>query len=964
MKSNAQTTFADRHIGLRAEDISTMLNVIGCTDIEELIRQTIPADIRLGDDLGRLPEPMSENELLRHMKHIAHKNIVATSLIGRGYYNTVTPPVILRNILENPGWYTQYTPYQAEISQGRLEALLNFQTVIAELTGFEIANASLLDEGTAAAEAMLMAYAIKNKRIKKDEQRANVFLVHDEVYLQTIDVLRSRANALDIELEIVSLDDLHIEDKHFGLLIQYPGQSGIIPQCMPAIEQAKQHDILSIMACDLLSLTLIAPPAALGADVAIGNAQRLGIPLGAGGPHPAFFACREEFKRIIPGRIIGVSRDRFGQPAYRMALQTREQHIKREKATSNICTAQALLAIMAGFYAVYHGPDGLRNMALSIHEHTIGLAKWLSARGIHPRNRSTFDTLTYDFEPHILNRLRNVAQGTDVNFHYHADGISLSFDETTDHKTVHKVKSIFERAGVIEQQKAEKDCPVTPITEYRFEDYLQQKVFHQYRDETSIMRYMKTLENRDLSLMQSMIPLGSCTMKLNAAAELMPLSWMEFSSIHPFAPVAQREGYMQIVGELSAYLCAVTGFAACSLMPNSGAQGEFAGLKVIQAYHAAQNDHDRRVMFIPSSAHGTNPASAVMAGTEVVVIPCDEKGNIIQEALAEEIKKYGHRTAGLMVTYPSTHGVFEEGIRELTAMIHEVGGLVYMDGANMNAQIGYTSPAQIGADVCHINLHKTFAIPHGGGGPGMGPICCNEKLAPFLPNHLYEQTGGAQGIHAVSSAPYGSASILLISYAYIRLLGWDGLKKCTEAAILSANYMMTRLSKDFNILYTGRQGRCAHEFILDVRPFKEVGVQAEDIAKRMMDYGFHAPTLSFPVAGTFMIEPTESESLMELDLFIETLKSIKSEIDAIAQGDADATDNLLLNAPHPLHEVTADNWTHPYTREAAAYPLPVLRNRHKFWTPIGRVDNAFGDRNLMCTCPPVDAYMTTDLSMD
>jgi len=960
------TKFIDRHTGPSSLDQMAMLAEIGTTSIAQLMRETVPEDILRSDNM-ELPEPLSEFDLLELLENIGRKNKVFNSYIGQGYYGTITPPAILRNIFENPGWYTQYTPYQAEISQGRLEALLNFQTVITELTGLPLANASLLDEGTAAAEAMMMAYSIKNKRVKADEKPANVFLVDDGVFDQTIDVLKSRASSMEIDIQVTDLANVEFTDDHFAILIQYPDKKGAIGNYERLIAKAKENDILSIMAADILSLALLTPPGELGADVAVGTTQRLGIPMGSGGPHAAYFACDDKYKRIIPGRIIGVSKDRFGNPAYRMALQTREQHIKREKATSNICTAQALLAVMAGFYAVYHGPEGLKNIATTINQHTHNLVLGLLEKNISPINTSFFDTVTYNFDETKLNAIRKSAEANNFNFYYTENSISISCDETTTSGEINDIITFITDA-IDDGNKTEATlAEIEGINLVRTTPYLMQSVFNSYHDETSLMRYMKSLENKDLSLLHSMIPLGSCTMKLNAAVQLMPLSWSEFSLIHPFAPAEQRQGYIQIAEELSEYLCTITGFTACSLQPNSGAQGEYAGLKVIEAYHHNNGDHHRDIALIPSSAHGTNPASAVMAGMKVVVVPCDDEGNIIVEELKNKAEEHKDNLAALMITYPSTHGVFEESVIEINKIIHDNGGMVYLDGANMNAQIGYTSPGTVGADVCHLNLHKTFAIPHGGGGPGMGPICCNDKLAPFLPGHPYENTGGEKAINAVSAAPYGSMSILIISYAYIRLLGSEGLRTCTEMAILNANYLLSRLEDYYSILYTGAQGRCAHEFILDLRPFKSIGVQAEDVAKRLIDYGFHAPTLSFPVAGTFMIEPTESESKSELDLFVSAMVAIKDEIDEVARGDFEEDKNVLINAPHPLHEITADDWQHPYPRTKAAYPLDILHHRHKFWVNVGRVDNAYGDRNLVCTCPPMEAYIeqiepTTPLS--
>lgn len=945
------TKFIDRHSGISAADEAAMLETIGVSSIAQLMQQTVPANILRKDDM-QLPAALTEYELLQVINQIGDKNKQFRSFIGQGYYGTITPPAIQRNVLENPGWYTQYTPYQAEISQGRLEALLNFQTVVSELTGFPMANASLLDEGTAAAEAMLMAYSIKNKRVKKGQEPVRRFLVDKHVFDQTIDVLKSRASSIGIIVDVVDIHNTTITEEHFGLLVQYPHTHGSIENYRDVFASAKEMNVMSIMAADILALTLLTPPAELGADVAVGSTQRLGIPMGYGGPHAAYFACEEKHKRILPGRIIGVSKDRFDNVAYRMALQTREQHIKREKATSNICTAQALLAVMASFYAIYHGPDGLKAIAQSIHDKTDKLQKALANQGLHAVNTSYFDTLTYSLDAETLQQVKERAEKAEINFFYRADSLSISFDETTSEHDIAAITAIFD--GISSEGT---EHTTTGLTDTRNDAYLEQEVFHAYRSETSLMRYMKSLENKDLSLVHAMIPLGSCTMKLNAAAELMPLSSPSFGAMHPFAPADQCEGYRQIIDELSQYLCTVTGFSACSLMPNSGAQGEYAGLKVIEAYHHANGDHHRTIALIPSSAHGTNPASAVMAGMQVVVVPCDEEGNIIVSELKAKAEEHKDNLAALMITYPSTHGVFEEAVIEINNIIHENGGLVYLDGANMTAQVGYTSPGTIGADVCHLNLHKTFAIPHGGGGPGMGPICCNDKLAPFLPGHVYDQTGGEQAIHAVSAAPYGSASILTISYAYIRMLGAEGLKRCTVTAILSANYLLKKLEAHYSILFTGKEGRCAHEFILDLRPYKAAGVQAEDVAKRLIDYGFHAPTLSFPVAGTFMIEPTESESKAELDLFVEAMIEIKREIDEVASGTYTTEDNVLVNAPHPMHEITADEWSHDYPRSKAAFPLKSLNHSHKFWVNVGRVDNAYGDRNLVCTCPPMEAYM-------
>jgi len=951
--------FSSRHIGPDAAEKASMLQAIGADSLDELIDQTVPASIRNQSSLNT-PEALSEFRYLQMLKEMASKNKVFTNFLGQGYYGTQIPAVIQRNILENPGWYTQYTPYQAEIAQGRLEALLNFQTMVSDLSGMELANASLLDEATAAAEAMAMLFSDKNKRNKGD--LINQFLVSDQVFPHTIELLNTRAEPLGIE--VVVTDDIQPSEKTFGILLQYPGQNGVVQDLSEEITAAKAIGAYVVVASDLLALCLLKSPGEMGADVVVGNTQRFGVPMGFGGPHAGFFACQEKFKRQIPGRIIGVSKDRAGNPGLRMALQTREQHIKRERATSNICTAQALLAIMAGMYAVYHGPEGLKTIAQRVHATARLAADELRALGFPPVYTHYFDTLTLDLGNHDGVALRSQLEAAEINVRYLGDDkVGISVDETTSLEEVDQLVAIFASVAGQSYSPGQLLTKVDaldlnyPEAIARTTPYLQHQVFNSYRSESEMMRYIKRLENKDLSLAHSMIPLGSCTMKLNAAAELMPITWPEFSNIHPFAPISQAQGYLQMLNELESYLNECTGFTATSLQPNSGAQGEYTGLMTIRAYHLDRGDDQRKVVLIPSSAHGTNPASAVMAGMKVVVTPCDEMGNIKVDALREKAIEHKDELAGLMVTYPSTHGVFEAAIREICDLIHENGGLVYMDGANMNAQVGLTSPANIGADVCHLNLHKTFAIPHGGGGPGMGPICCNDKLAPYLPGHLYAETGGDKAISAVSAAPWGSALILLISYGYIRMLGPDGLTDSTSIAILNANYLKTALSEHYDVLYVGENGRVAHEFIIDLRKFKQsVGIEVVDVAKRLMDYGFHAPTVSFPVPGTMMIEPTESESKAELDRFINAMASIRKEIQDVEIGLADMKDNVLKNAPHTVDTVISEDWDHKYDREKAAFPLPYVRAA-KFWPSVSRVDDSFGDRNLVCTCPPMELYM-------
>ena len=952
--------FVNRHIGPGEAETSEMLAAIGASSLEELINETVPAAIRLKKSLN-LPPRLSEYEYLRMLKGKADKNKVFKSYIGMGYYETAVPAVIQRNSLENPGWYTQYTPYQAESAQGRLEALLYYQTLVADLTGLELANASLLDEGTAAAEAMFMLFQYRNRKVRKEEDMLRRFFVSEKCFPQTIDIIKTRAIPMGIEVVVGSHKNYSPDDQTFAILLQYPDGDGKVEDYSELITRCKSVECYTILAADLLSLTLLASPADMGADVAVGNTQRFGVPMGFGGPHAAYFATHDEFKRNIPGRIIGVSVDRDGNPALRMALQTREQHIKREKATSNICTAQALLAIMAGMYGVYHGPKGLKAIAGRIHFMAGLLAKSLSELGFSEQNKTIFDTIKVKSEAVESQKIKTLAEKKGVNFRYFADGsIGISIGETTSAEDLETVGQIFAEAagktwnaGNFTQTQA-KASDFT-ISNARTSGYLSHPIFNRYHNETELMRYIKRLENRDLSLTTSMIPLGSCTMKLNAATELYPVSWPEFNAIHPFAPVDQTTGYLEIVDELESYLSEITGFTATSLQPNSGAQGEYAGLMVIRAYHLDRGDTHRNVVLIPSSAHGTNPASAVMAAMEVIVVKCDEMGNIEVSDLREKAEANKEKLSCLMVTYPSTHGVFEESIIEICKIVHENGGLVYMDGANMNAQVGLTSPANIGADVCHLNLHKTFAIPHGGGGPGMGPICVNDKLAPYLPGHAVVKTGGKKAITAVSSAPWGSASILLISYGYIRMLGAKGVVDATRYAILNANYLKTRLAEHYPILYVGKNGRVAHEFIMDFRQFKAGGIEVEDVAKRLMDFSFHAPTVSFPVAGTLMIEPTESEPKAELDRFIEAMICIRGEIEGVVCGMDDAHDNVLKNAPHTIGQATNSKWEHTYSREKATFPVPGLYNG-KFWPAVSRIDNTYGDRNLVCTCPPIEAY--------
>ena len=951
--------FEHRHNGPDDQQIELMLKKINADSLDALVDQTIPKSIQLKHDLN-LPIARTEAQFLHDLKLLAQQNKQLKSYIGLGYYSCTIPQVIQRNIFENPGWYTAYTPYQAEIAQGRLEALINYQTMVKDLTGMEIVNASLLDEGTAAGEAMTMLFDLKGS----SKKAANKFFVDKNTFPQTIDVLKTRAQPLGIELVIKDLNEIDLQDGLlYGILLQYPDGNGAIRSCEEIIEEAKANGVLIAMAADILSLTLLTAPGELSADVVVGSTQRLGIPMGYGGPHAGYFATKEAYKRTIPGRIIGVSKDKDGNNAYRMALQTREQHIRREKATSNICTAQVLLAVMAGMYAVYHGPKGLKNIALRIHGMAKLLEKGLQHLNLEQVNEHYFDTLKIKLSSEAdKQKLRDTAIKNGINFRYFDDeAVGIAIDETTG---IGDIQALLDVLSSISQnnssdfdiRKHSEDLQISwPEAMIRKSDYLRHPVFNTHHSEHEMLRYMKRLENKDLSLVHSMISLGSCTMKLNATAEMIPVTWPEFGNMHPFAPIDQAAGYQQMFKELEDWLSEITGFEATSLQPNSGAQGEYAGLMVIRAYHLSRGDAHRNVTLIPSSAHGTNPASAVLAGMKVVIVKCDEKGNIDLEDLKDKAQKHQENLAALMVTYPSTHGVFEEDIASICQIIHECGGQVYMDGANMNAQVGLTSPANIGADVCHLNLHKTFCIPHGGGGPGMGPICVAAHLKPFLPGNPVVKSGGDKAITAVSSAPWGSASILTISYAYIAMMGGKGLKKATQLAILNANYIKIMLQGHYDVLYTGRNGRCAHEMIIDCRAFKAFGIEVEDIAKRLMDYGFHAPTVSFPVPGTMMIEPTESESTEEIDKFCEALIEIRNEIREVENGLADKEINVLKNAPHTAQLALSDEWTLPYSRQKAVYPLPYVKE-NKFWPSVRRIDSAYGDRNLMCSCIPVEDY--------
>ena len=955
--------FSDRHIGPRSNDFKEMLSQVNASSIEQLINETIPAQIHLDREMS-LPEALSESRFIEHMKSMAQKNKNYRSYIGMGYFNTILPGVIQRNVLENPGWYTAYSPYQAEIAQGRLEALLNYQTMVSELTGMEIANASLLDEGTAAAEAMILLYNNRSRKQKADKI-AN-FFVSELCFPQTIEILKTRAVPLGVKLVIANHDEVEIDEQFFGAILQYPAKYGEVIDYSDFVNQIKAIGVGVVVAADLLSLSLLTPPAEWGADVVVGTTQRFGIPMGYGGPHAAYFATFEKYKRSIPGRIIGVSQDMDGNRALRMALQTREQHIKREKATSNICTAQVLLAVMASMYAVYHGAEGLRRMSKNIHSLTAALAEGLTQLGYHQLNPIYFDTLHISVGNVSMENIKTYAEDAKINFNYiNDDTLSISIDEKDDLSNINDILEVFAKScNHSDSQDLIKEVLSGDYTQasaripdalYRTSSFMQHDVFNKYHSETEMMRYIKRLENKDLSLTHSMIPLGSCTMKLNAASELFPLSWSEFGNLHPFAPAHQARGYHIMFHELEEMLCEITGFDAMSLQPNSGAQGEFSGLMVIRAYHESRGDDNRSICLIPSSAHGTNPASAVMAGMKVVVTPCDEFGNIDVDVLREKAQEHKENLSALMVTYPSTHGVYEEAIMEITQIIHDNGGQVYMDGANMNAQVGITNPALIGADVCHLNLHKTFAIPHGGGGPGMGPIGVVKHLKPFLPNHPLVKMGGESGM-SISSAPWGSALVLSISYAYIKMLGTEGLKSSTEIAILNANYIKEKLVKHFDVLYSGNNNRVAHEMIVDFRMYKKDGIEVVDVAKRLMDYGFHAPTVSFPVAGTLMIEPTESESKEELDRFCEAMISIKSEINEVLAGEVILEESVLKNAPHTLGLAVNDEWNFNYTRQKAFYPLEWVRDR-KFWPSVRRVNDAFGDRNFICSCAPISDYI-------
>lgn len=951
--------FEQRHNSSATESqLADMLKTIGETSVEALIDKTVPASIRQQKPLN-LPAALPEHQFLKEFKQLAQKNQLFTSYIGQGYYDCIVPNVILRNILENPGWYTAYTPYQAEIAQGRLEALINFQTTVMELTGMELANASLLDEGTAAAEAMTMFY---NTR-KKDKKKAMTFFVSELCHPQTIEVLETRATPLGIKLLVGDHTQTDLSNPDiYGMLLQYPASNGEVYDYTSLIAAAKELNIAVAVAADLLSLTLLTPPGEMGADVVVGSAQRFGVPMGYGGPHAAFFATKESYKRQIPGRIIGVSLDAEGNKVYRMALQTREQHIRREKATSNICTAQVLLGVMAGAYAVYHGPQGLKNIAQKVYGLTRFTALGLEKLGLSVVNVQYFDTLQVALSADLKAQIKTIAEKHRVNLRYFDTAhVGISFDEGKSLEDAVQLLTIFAEAlgknvDFAEALSQEISWHVSDKLT-RKSEYLTHPVFNMHQSEHSMLRYLKELENRDLSLTHSMIPLGSCTMKLNATAEMIPVTWSELGGIHPFAPRTQAQGYQQMFEELEAMLCEITGFAAVSLQPNSGAQGEYAGLMTIRGYHHHNGDFNRNIVLIPESAHGTNPASAVMAGMKVVVVKCDERGNIDVADLKEKATKHQDNLSALMVTYPSTHGVFEEPIQEICQTIHSFGGQVYMDGANMNAQVGLTSPGLIGADVCHLNLHKTFCIPHGGGGPGMGPIGVAAHLAPFLPNHRTVRVYENSDVTAISAAPWGSASILTISYAYIKMMGTQGLTDATKMAILNANYLKVRLEDHYKVLYTGINGTCAHEFIVDCREFKQsAGVEVADIAKRLMDYGFHAPTVSFPVAGTMMIEPTESENQAELDRFCDALISIREEIKEIEEGKAAKDNNVVVNAPHTAHMVINDNWDKPYSREKAAYPLAYLTT-NKYFPTAAKIDNAYGDRNLVCSCIPIGQYV-------
>lgn len=948
----SQDKFVERHIGMNDQELAQMLQVIGVKSVEELISQVVPATIRLKQPLNLPAEGMSEYEFMNHIREISRKNKIYRSLIGMGYYGTASPAVILRNVFENPAWYTSYTPYQAEISQGRLEALLNFQTAVISLTGMEVSNCSLLDEATAAAEAMLMMFALRSREAVKEGR--NVLFVDENIFPQTLDLLLTRSEPFGIEIISDRFDNYTFTGREFGAIVQYPAANGEVRDYEDFTAAAHSRGVLVTVAADILSLALLKAPGEWGADIVVGSTQRFGIPMGFGGPHAAYLATRDAYKRNMPGRIIGVSIDRLGNKALRMALQMREQHIKRERATSNICTAQALLATMAGFFAVYHGAEGIRRIALNAHAHAVAVAEGLEKLGYELSTRSIFDTIEVVAS---AEKIRPLALEQKINFFYVDENlIRMSFDEVSNLAEVNTVLSIFAKAA------GKKFTPLKEIVEeshitksmQRTSAYLTEPVFKKYHSETDMMRYIKKLEHRDISLADSMISLGSCTMKLNPAVTMMPLSWAEFGNIHPFVPADQAEGYMEMINELSQDLATITGFAGVSLQPNSGATGEYSGLMVIRAYHQSRGQGFRNIALIPASAHGTNPASAAMAGMRTVTVACDEAGNIDVDDLRAKAEANASNLACIMVTYPSTHGVFENRIREIVEIVHENGGQVYMDGANMNAQVGLTNPGCIGADVCHLNLHKTFAIPHGGGGPGVGPICVAQHLVEFLPGHAIVQTGGSNGITSVAAAPFGSASILPITYGYIKMLGANGLRRVTEMAIVNANYMASALKGEYDVVYTGETGRVGHEMILDLRHFRKEfgGVECADIARRLMDYGFHAPTLSFPVHETLMVEPTESEPKAELDRFMEALVAIKHECEEIRDGKADIDDNVVKMAPHTAAESISDSWSHPYSREKAVFPLPWIRES-KFFPYVTKIDGGYGDRNLQCTCDPL-----------
>lgn len=961
----ASEKFVSRHIGPREGDIKTMLETVGASSIDALIEETIPSDIRMDKALD-LPEALSEYEYFSKIKGIAAKNKLFRTFIGQGYYDTITPAVIQRNVLENPGWYTPYTPYQAEVSQGRLEALLNFQTMVLDLTKMELANCSLLDEATAVGETMYMMQGLRSRAKKK--AGANQLFVDENIYTQTLDVLLTRSAPLEIELLIGDYKTFEFNDAVFGAIIQYPAANGSIEDYTEFVERAHASEALVSVAADLMSLTLLTPPGEWGADIVVGTTQRFGIPMGYGGPHAAYLACRDAYKRNVPGRIIGVTKDAQGNRAVRLALQTREQHIKREKATSNICTAQALLAMMAGFYGVYHGSEGLKRIASHIHSAAGKLSKELKSLGYQQTVENYFDTLEVILPSGVsVEEIRKEALKAEVNFRYiNETTIGISTDEKISKEEINTILNIFAKAiskEIVASEVEEKVYFDSKFT--RTSDFLTLDVFNRYRSETAMMRYIKRLEKKDIGLNTSMISLGSCTMKLNAAVEMLPISWPEFGGIHPFVPINQVEGYTQIITELEQWLSVITGFAGCTLQPNSGAAGEYTGLMVIRQYHISRGEGHRNIVLIPSSAHGTNPASVTVAGMKVVIVACDENGNVKFDDLKAKAEKHKEDLCAYMITYPSTHGVFESGIKEMMDLIHQNGGQVYMDGANMNAQVGLTNPGIIGADVCHLNLHKTFAIPHGGGGPGVGPIGVAKHLVQFLPSHKWIKTGGENAITAVAAAPFGSASVLPITYGYIAMLGAEGLKKVTQMAILNANYLASSFEKlGYKILYKGENGRVGHEMIFDCREFnKSVGITDTDIAKRLMDYGFHAPTLSFPVHGTLMVEPTESEPLEELDRFVEALAKINEEMQEIEDGVADTVDNVLKNAPHTHLVLTDDEWNHTYSRKKAAYPLNWISG-NKFWPTVGRVDDAYGDRNLMCTCAPLEVYNEEYIDVD